>query len=355
MRQLFWTKMAPAKVKNTVWDPASSSPAFLSNSPLMQHRFANIISPPSSTTSSPVSPSSAPPPSSPIQYDKVPLNKDELETIFCAKKQKGATANAAPKQEEVKEVSLLDMRRSNNIGIVLSRLKITPEGIKDDLMRMDEKLLSREKVMALLKCVPTPEEEALVRGYTGEAPLAPVEQFLLQMMKIPRVGPRLECMQYRVGFESNLNELKEAVDCVAIACQALMNDEAFRQLLVIVLKFGNFMNGGSARGGAVGFKINCLLNLSETKSTDNKTTLLHYLVKYMRDNMPAVLDKCEIMFRCAEPVSRIVFYLSLCIIALVELISLYGKKKRKEKEKKKSRHGESRRRARSLPSGEFER
>lgn len=82
-----------------------------------------------------------------------------------------------PKQEEVKEVSLLDMRRSNNIGmillihsylstlitsytlgIVLSRLKITPEGIKGDLMRMDEKLLSREKVVALLKCVPTPEE-----------------------------------------------------------------------------------------------------------------------------------------------------------------------------------------------------
>lgn len=83
------------------------------------------------------------------------------------------------------------------IGIVLSRLKITPEGIKDDLMRMDDKLLSREKVVALLKCVPTPDEvcslvrcifvspnsiqESLVKGYSGDAPLAPVEQFLLQV------------------------------------------------------------------------------------------------------------------------------------------------------------------------------
>jgi len=58
------------------------------------------------------------------------------------------------------------------------------------------------------------------------------------MMKIPRVGPRLECMQYKVGFESTLNEVKEAVDCVAIACQALMNNEAFKQLLMV---FGPFL------------------------------------------------------------------------------------------------------------------
>lgn len=53
-------------------------------------------------------------------------------------------------------------------------------------------------------------------------------------MKIPRVGARLECMQYKVGFDSNLNEVKEAVDCVALACQALMNDEAFKQLLMVL-------------------------------------------------------------------------------------------------------------------------
>ena len=53
------------------------------------------------------------------------------------------------------------------------------------------------------------------------------------MMRIPRVGPRLECMQYKVGFEGSLNEVKETVDCVAIACQALMNDEAFKQLLMV--------------------------------------------------------------------------------------------------------------------------
>lgn len=46
------------------------------------------------------------------------------------------------------------------------------------------------------------------------------------------------------------------------------------------------------------------VQLSETKSADSKTTLLHYLVKFMRANMPSVLDKCETMFRCAEPVSR---------------------------------------------------
>lgn len=44
------------------------------------------------------------------------------------------------------------------LGIVLSRLKVTPEAIKDDLMGMDEKLLTKEKVVALIKCVPTADE-----------------------------------------------------------------------------------------------------------------------------------------------------------------------------------------------------
>lgn len=79
----------------------------------------------------------------------------------------------------------------------------------------------------------TKTQEALVKGYTGDAPLAPVEQFLLQMLKIPRVGPRLECIQYKLGLESSLNEVKEAVDSVAKACQALMNDDSFKQLLMV--------------------------------------------------------------------------------------------------------------------------
>lgn len=81
-----------------------------------------------------------------------------------------------------------------------------------------------------------------MKSYTGDAPLAPVEQFLLQMLKIPRVGSRLECIQYKVGLESSLSEVKEAVDAVAKACQALMNDDSFKQLLMVGSLISSFLS-----------------------------------------------------------------------------------------------------------------
>lgn len=53
------------------------------------------------------------------------------------------------------------------------------------------------------------------------------------MMKIPRVSARLECIQYKTGFDASLDEVREAVDSVAVACQSLVNDDAFKQLLVV--------------------------------------------------------------------------------------------------------------------------
>lgn len=130
--------MAPAKVRGTVWDPECPSPTTVPNSPVLLTRFATALSPTSTPTPTPT-PSPA---ASPIVYDKVKLNKDELENIFCAKKQKGSElvpfilnaflfiysvgptngTTAAPKQEETKEVSLLDMRRSNNLGMCIGHI-----------------------------------------------------------------------------------------------------------------------------------------------------------------------------------------------------------------------------------------
>jgi len=46
---------------------------------------------------------------------------------------------------------------------------------------------------------------------------------------------------------------------------------------------GNFLNGGSNRGAAFGFKLNTLVKLIDTKTVDNKSSLMHYLVKVLKD------------------------------------------------------------------------
>lgn len=51
------------------------------------------------------------------------------------------------------------------------------------------------------------------------------------------------------------------------------------KLLDAVLKTGNRMNDGTNRGEARAFKLDTLLKLADIKSTDGKTTVLHFVVQ----------------------------------------------------------------------------
>jgi hypothetical protein len=58
-----------------------------------------------------------------------------------------------------------------------------------------------------------------------------------------------------------------------------MSCKLFLKLLEAVLKTGNRMNVGTARGGAMAFKLDTLLKLADVKGTDGRTTLLHFVVQ----------------------------------------------------------------------------
>jgi hypothetical protein len=60
-----------------------------------------------------------------------------------------------------------------------------------------------------------------------------------------------------------------------------MSCRLFLKLLEAVLKTGNRMNVGTARGGAMAFKLDTLLKLADVKGADGKTTLLHFVVQEM--------------------------------------------------------------------------
>ena len=49
------------------------------------------------------------------------------------------------------------------------------------------------------------------------------------------------------------------------------------------------MNGRTARGGAYGFKMSTLTKLSDTKTTDNKKTLLQWIVENLDRKDPDML------------------------------------------------------------------
>lgn len=73
------------------------------------------------------------------------------------------------------------------------------------------------------------------------------------------------------------------------ASSSVKKSRKLRSVLEIILAFGNYLNSGK-RGPAYGFKLQSLDTLLDTKSTDKKMCLLHYIVATIRQKFPELLN-----------------------------------------------------------------
>ncbi len=69
-------------------------------------------------------------------------------------------------------------------------------------------------------------------------------------------------MLFRRKFELEIEEVRPDLSALRNASIELRNSSKFKQVLQAVLTIGNALNGGSFRGGAVGFQLNDLLKVS---------------------------------------------------------------------------------------------
>lgn len=81
------------------------------------------------------------------------------------------------------------------------------------------------------------------------------------------------------GHSCQLSKYNIPPELFQAACADLRSSKLFLKLLDAVLKTGNRMNDGTNRGEARAFKLDTLLKLADIKSTDGKTTLLHFVVQ----------------------------------------------------------------------------
>jgi hypothetical protein len=79
------------------------------------------------------------------------------------------------------------------------------------------------------------------------------------------------------------------------ACEEVQKSKKFRGVLEVVLAVGNYINGGTHRGAAYGFKLDALTKLQDTKSTDNKTNLLQYLATLIAQKHPDLLGFTKVL------------------------------------------------------------
>ncbi|RLM65871.1 formin-like protein 2 [Panicum miliaceum] len=136
---------------------------------------------------------------------------------------------------------------------------------------------------------PTKEEVDKLEGYDGDVgSLVAAERLVKVVLTIPCAFARVEAMLYRETFADEVSHIRRSFEMLEDACRELMSSKLFLKLLEAVLKTGNRMNVGTARGGAMAFKLDTLLKLADVKGTDGKSTLLHFMVQEMiRSQKPA--------------------------------------------------------------------
>ena len=103
--------------------------------------------------------------------------------------------------------------------------------------------------------------------------------------KVERLPAKLEIMSFMSTYYEFLHAVRPRIEAIHLASKATRNAKKFKKILEIILAFGNYMNSAK-KGSAYGFKMASLDNLTITKSSDKKTTIVNYLVDIVSAKYP---------------------------------------------------------------------
>ncbi|KAG2467909.1 DAAM2 protein, partial [Polypterus senegalus] len=255
------------------------------------------------------------------------LDLEDFEKMFSAyqrqQKEMGSMDDLFLPSRKVKELSVIDGRRAQNCVILLSKLKLSNEEIKRAILEMDEQEdLAKDMLEQLLKFVPEKSDIDLLEEHKHEIErMARADRFLYEMSRIDHYQQRLQALFFKKKFTERLAETKPKVEgtvdpsflyaqgtcriswlakgehiswvctsAILSASREVCRSKRLKQILEVVLAFGNFMNKGQ-RGNAFGFKVSSLNKIADTKSSiDRNITMLHYLIMIFEKSYPDILN-----------------------------------------------------------------
>eukprot|EP00794_Sanderia_malayensis_P009289 gene9289-10269_t len=226
-------------------------------------------------------------------------SEDELDGIvdFMELDQLFSTKNKPIKEKksEKKQTSILETKKIYNLSILLGHLKMPIEEVYEAVLSIDETKLTEPHIRTLLMCAPERNEVEAYKNFSDDAKtMSTADAFTSKMMTVTNYVERLRAMLFKARFNDRISEIEPDIKNVSLASEEVKSSKKLLKILEIVLATGNYMNkGSSTMSGASGFKISFLTKLISTKTSDNKSTLLHVIVSTIKNNKSELLDVKE--------------------------------------------------------------
>ncbi|EGC31621.1 hypothetical protein DICPUDRAFT_99159 [Dictyostelium purpureum] len=270
MKQLYWNKMSNSKIQGTIFDSLTNHPS---------------------------------------NCDFIKLDFKDIERVFSAKSIEKKEHSTCYSPRKLCPIQIIDTKVSQNLSIFLSsQFKGTAFGeICYAIEYGNEMMFQLNHIDSLLGFLPSVEDIKQISQYikdnnTDVCKLGPAEQFLLAINSVPQVRARLSIMKFKYTFEIKKMDLYTNINNIKQATKEIKQSEKISKLLLVILTVGNFLNSGTARGNAFGFKLNTITKLADIKSTDNKISLVNYLSKVIHKDFPHLhtfaKDLCHVESAC---------------------------------------------------------
>ncbi|KAK2875996.1 hypothetical protein Q8A67_020092 [Cirrhinus molitorella] len=237
---------------------------------------------------------------------------DEFVDLFsktAVKEKKKPLSDTISRSKTKQVVKLLNTKRSQAVGILMSSLHLDMKDIQHAILNLDNTVVDLETLQALYENRAQQEELDKIQKHIksskdkeGSKPLDKPEQFLHQLSQIPDFSGRVFCILFQSTFTECISSVQRKLQILQRVCKTLQSGSGVLQVLGLVLAFGNFMNGGNrTRGQADGFSLDILPKLKDVKSSDNSKSLLSYIVSYYLRHFDEDAGRETCVFPLPEP------------------------------------------------------
>mmetsp|Transcript_39039 Transcript_39039/g.34716 ORF Transcript_39039/g.34716 Transcript_39039/m.34716 type:complete len:340 (+) Transcript_39039:946-1965(+) len=228
---------------------------------------------------------------------KKEIKFDDLEKVFeNVTKKPAARGGVEEKKEEKKKKGatciLPDAKRAYQMNIMVNKFrKYTWDQVRDAILNLDKKIVNNELATTLLPFAPQPEEIQVCADWDGDkTELDGASNFMVAIHNIPRFVFRLRAFVFKDEFEAKVEAAVGDIGTFYKGCKTVKQNTNFQDFLSYTLQVANFLNAGTNRGNAQGFKMKSILAFNGVKSADGKTSLYGYIIEKINSENPECLN-----------------------------------------------------------------
>lgn len=254
LKTFFWTKMKASEVKGTVWQGLEDFHLPQEALRMLEDWFAAKATTPLPTAAE------------------------------IAAKEK---ADKTPKK-----IAVLDSKRTQNVLIIMGKLRKSPEDIMNMVIDLDVDVMTPELTQSIQTVLPNDEESVAIKQHTDPSLLDNASQLIFHLNRIPKVVIRVDCHETAFSWPGNANAAQSSLDVLQAAIDELKKaDKPIARLMALILSVGNYLNGGSKHGQAYGVKFETFNKLTTVKAgVPSKGTLMNFVGHMAEKYAPGLLN-----------------------------------------------------------------